>query len=183
MALLQDWVLWPPAPNFCTVLCVYSEHALDLQLWCSSAHSLGVDRKPCFWRKRRTSKCFSWISMVFPSGIPPLQRYPVPKSILVDSEQSRSENELQKQCDKGLFYAGDASSTVLGVMKNRRTVPALRQRMCARVRWNALECPGVQICGCKCTQAALRHTLVQRRAWIYFGVLIQEGNGKYSFIQ
>lgn len=101
--------------------------------------------------------------MVFPSGIPPLQRCPVPKSILVDSEESAGENELQKQCDKVLFYAGDTSSTALGVMKNRRMVPALRQKMRARVRWNALECPGVQICECKCTQAALRHTLVKSR--------------------
>ena len=143
MALLQDWLLWPPtptpAPNFCAASVFTLNMPSTFNYWCSSAHSLGVDRRPCPWRKRRMSKCFSWISIVFPSGIPPLQRYPVPKSILVDSEESGSENELQKQSDKGLFYVGGASSTALVVMENRRTAPALRQKMLVRLRWNALD--------------------------------------------
>lgn len=50
----------PQAPNFCAVLCVYSEHALDLQAVAdpkdcsSSANSLGGDRRP--WPLKETRK-------------------------------------------------------------------------------------------------------------------------------
>lgn len=151
MALLQDWVLWP--------------QLLPLKKQVGSSYLLTCPRPstvmPCsFSGSRQEAKLlkentkneanvsheFQWYSLVEFLHSRDTQFL---NPFLVDQNNQEVKMSFWNSI-KAYFEAGDASSTALWVMKNRRFVPALSAECAKRVR-ECSECPGVQICGCMYT--------------------------------